>query len=174
MQTYLAAEHRRRRLREPRGALESAVAHKLLHRGDVDVPLLRAGVHPGRVDVHAHHVLGDAAVAFFVSTNTQSGPTKRRTNNKQSIDRHRTGTKNTTLFSQGSIVIRASEMAGNAPTLPLRVVWCGIVDGQAAVVPDIPDDEDEVEPGEDGGHQVDVLRRALEVVVAPVDGVGGG
>lgn len=44
----------------------------------------------------------------------------------------------------------------------------------SCTVPDVPDDEDEVEPGKDGGHEVDVLRRALEVVVAPVDGVGSG
>lgn len=39
--------------------------------------------------------------------------------------------------------------------------------------PDVPDDEDEVEARQDRRHQVDVLRRALQVVVPPVDGVGG-
>lgn len=40
--------------------------------------------------------------------------------------------------------------------------------------PDIPDDEDEVESGQNSRHKVDILRRALEVVVASVDGVRGG
>lgn len=38
-------------------------------------------------------------------------------------------------------------------------------------VPDVSDDEDEVEARQDGCHQINVLRRALEVVVAAVDRV---
>lgn len=95
---YLAAEHRRGCLRESRGALETAVAHELLHGGDVDVPLLRAGVHPGRVDVHAHDVLGDAAVAFLVPEKakpTQASTCQKATN---TIDRStQGGTKKTSL-----------------------------------------------------------------------------
>lgn len=64
--TNLAAEHCRRRLRQTGSALEAAVADELLHGGDVDVPFLGTGVHPRGVDVHAHHVLGDAAVALLI------------------------------------------------------------------------------------------------------------
>lgn len=41
-------------------------------------------------------------------------------------------------------------------------------------IPDVPNDEDEVESRQDGGHEVDVLRGTLKVVVATVDRVGGG
>ena len=64
--TNLAAEHRSGCLRQTGGALEAAVAHEFFHGGDVDVPLLGTGVHSGGVDVDAHHVLGDAAVALLI------------------------------------------------------------------------------------------------------------
>lgn len=38
-------------------------------------------------------------------------------------------------------------------------------------VPDVSDDEDEVEARQDGCHQINVLGRALEVIVAAVDRV---
>lgn len=41
------------------------------------------------------------------------------------------------------------------------------------ILPDIPHDEDEIESREDGGHQVDIFRRALEIIVAPVDWICG-
>lgn len=64
--TNLAAEHGGCCRRQAGGALEAAVAHELFHGGDVDVPLLRAGVHPGGVYVDAHDVLRDASVAFLI------------------------------------------------------------------------------------------------------------
>lgn len=39
--------------------------------------------------------------------------------------------------------------------------------------PDVPHDEDEVEPGQNGCHEIDVFSRALEVVVAAVNRVRG-
>jgi hypothetical protein len=48
-------------------------------------------------------------------------------------------------------------------------------DGLVAVsVVCVADDEDEVETGQDGGLEVDVLAWGLEVVVAAEDRVGGG
>ena len=66
---HLTAEHRCGYRGQPWGTFEPAVANELLHGGDVDLPLLCTSVHPRGVDVHAHDMLCDAAVAVLVPVN---------------------------------------------------------------------------------------------------------
>lgn len=86
--TNLAAEHRRGRLRQTGRAFEPAVADELLHCGDVDVSLLRTGVHSGGVYVDAHDVLGDAAVAVLISATDETYEKKANRIRSTSIKSH--------------------------------------------------------------------------------------
>ena len=151
-------------LAETGGALGAAVLHVLLHGGDVELSLAGGG--------HPHGLLGDglggagtggpgggaaggAAVAHTIAPGEGTA-----TIDAGGIGRHEA--------AQGS----AADVAGVARGVDVDAHHVPADHPIELLVPHVPHQEDEVEPTQDGRHEVDVLAGRLEVVVPAEDGVG--